>query len=79
LASSTTPPSRPSKSTLLAMPIPPADDAIAAREPAEVAVGGDPLASRLDRQRGEVGVGRQVALDARRPTEAGEDVPVALA
>src|SRR4029453_932011 len=50
-----------------------------AGEPAEVAIRGDPIASRLDRQRGEVGIRYQIAFDARGPAESREDVPVAAA
>src|ERR1700724_2483816 len=46
------------------------------REPAEAAVGGDPLASRLDGECGEIGVGNQIAFRARPDAETGEDRPV---
>ena len=54
--------------------IPPAQT----RKAAVVPVARHPLASRLDRQRGQIGVGNQVALDPGIPTQADENVPVPL-
>lgn len=50
-----------------------------ALEPAEVPVGGDPFAACLDRQRGVVGIGHQVALHARLAAEPPKDLPMTLA
>lgn len=50
-----------------------------AREAAEIAIGGDPLAAGLDRQRREIGIRHQVALGAGAQTEALEDLPVTRA
>lgn len=48
------------------------------RETAEVAVGRDQLAARLDRDRGDEGIRRQVSLRANCDTEAPVDLPMPL-
>src|SRR5437762_2057591 len=48
------------------------------RKPAVVSIGGDPLAARLDGQRGEKRVRDEVASSARPRTKIGEDLPMPL-